>query len=79
MANEPTIELEVKRIKNGRGDSNLLIVTEEAIPDVFIGSALLVPFVDGYKDPIKVRVIVDEKGNPIATNLRTCIVVEYIY
>lgn len=70
---------EVKRISNNSGISNLTIIIDEAIPDVYIGSILLVPFVLGYRDPIKVKVKVDETGKPIATNIRTCIVTEYIY
>ena len=69
----------VTRIKNGLGHSNLTIITEEAIPDISIGSILLVPFITGYKDPQKVRVTVDGNGKPVATNLNTCIVIEYIY
>lgn len=69
----------VQRLTNGSGHSNLTIITEEAIPDVYIGSLLLVPFVHGYKDPEKVKVLLDENGKPVATKLRTCIVVEYFF
>lgn len=77
MSNE--VIFPVKRISNNSGISNLTIIIDEAIPDVYIGSILLVPFVLGYKDPISVKVMADEAGKPIATNLKTCIVTEYIY
>lgn len=69
----------VQRLANGAGHSNLTLITEDAIPDASIGSLLLVPFVDGYKDAQQVEVVTDDKGEPIATNLRTCVVVRYIY
>lgn len=79
ISKETTGVFPVIRLTNGAGHSNLMIVTEEAIPDVFIGSVLLVPVAQGYKDPTQVRVIIDDGGRPVATNLRTCIVAEYIY
>jgi hypothetical protein len=76
---DSTKTFEVKRMSNGRGISNLLLVFDEAIPDVYIGTALLVPMPTGFKDPACVTVIVDEKGAPQRTILDTCIVTEYIY
>lgn len=70
---------DVIRAKNGRGVSNLLIVTDSAIPDVYIGSALMVPIADGYKDPLAVTILISEYGMPLRTNLDTCIVLEYHY
>jgi hypothetical protein len=72
-----TKTFEIFRAKDGRGVSNLLLVIDEAIPDIYIGSALLVPIADGFKDPIKVDVIMDEKGAPMRTNLNTCVVTKY--
>lgn len=69
----------VIRAKNGRGVSNLLIVFDEAIPDIYIGSALMVPIADGYKDPVAVTVVVDNDGIPMRSNLNTCMVTVYIY
>lgn len=69
----------VIRAKNGRGVSNLLIITDESIPDVHIGSALMVPIADGYKDPLAVTIIIGEDGVPLSTNLDTCVVLEYHY
>lgn len=69
----------VTRMSNGNGNSNLMLITEEAIPDIFIGSALLVPYVAGYKDPSYVQVLLDQDGKPAVTKLRTCVVIQYIY
>lgn len=68
----------VFRAKDGRGVSNLLLVIDEAIADVHIGSALLVPIADGFKDPVAVKVIVDNNGVPFRSNINTCAVIEYI-
>jgi hypothetical protein len=70
---------DVIRAKNGRGVSNLLIVTDPAIPDIYIGSALMVPIADGYKDPLAVTIIMGEDGLPLRTNLDTCVVLQYHY
>lgn len=74
-----TKTFDVIRAKNERGVSNLLIVFDKAIPDVYIGSALMVPIADGHKDPVAVTVIVDEDGIPMRSNLNTCMVTVYIY
>lgn len=68
---------EVKRATNGRGTSNLILVINEAIPDIYIGDAPLVPLPAGFKDPIAATVVVDEKGVPVRTSIDTCIVTEY--
>jgi hypothetical protein len=67
------------RASNRRGISNLLLVFDEAIPDVYIGTALLVPMPTGFKDPVAVTVVVDETGIPMRSNLDTCIVTVYIF
>lgn len=74
-----TKTFKVIRASNGRGISNLLLVFEEAIPDVYIGTALLVPVPDGYKDPVAVTVVVDDSGVPMRSNIDTCIVTVYIF
>lgn len=74
-----TKTFKVIRAKNGRGVSNLLLVFDEAVPDVYIGSALLVPMPEGLKDPVEVTVLVDKDGIPMRTNLDTCIVTVYIH
>lgn len=55
----------VIRMTNGRGDSNLLAIINEAVPDIFIGDSILVPYVNGYIDPISVSLRVDKNGIPI--------------
>lgn len=74
-----TKTFEVIRASNGRGISNLLLVFDEAIPDVYIGTALLVPMPNGYKDPVAATVVVDTDGVPMRSNLDTCIVTVYIF
>lgn len=74
-----TKTFEIKRMSNGHGISNLLLVYDEAIPDVYIGTALLVPMPNGFKDPTAVTVVVDNDGVPMRSNLDTCIVTVYIF
>lgn len=74
-----TQTFKVIRASNGLGVSNLLLVVEEAIADIYIGSALLVPIPAGFKDPSQVTVVVDENGKPMRTNLNTCIVTGYAH
>lgn len=74
-----TKTFKVIRAKNGRGVSNLLLVIEEGVPDIYIGTALLVPMPEGFKDPVAVTVVVDEEGIPMRSNLDTCIVTVYIH
>ena len=71
--------VEVKRATNGRGHSNLLAIFTEAIPDMSIGDALTVPYLDGLKDPVRVEILLDENGAPVRTNLNSCIVTTYFY
>lgn len=72
-------EFEVKRLKNGRGNSHLVVITEPAIEDVHIGTVVIVPYAEGFKDPVKVRLQTDEKGLPKRANERFAIVSEYLY
>lgn len=72
-------DFEVKRMKNGRGESHLLVIVDAAVPDIHIGSVFIVPFAEGFKDPIKVRLQIDEKGVPKTANNKFAIVTEYIY
>lgn len=78
-SNFETKTFRVIRAKNGLGISNLILVYDDAIPDIYIGSALLVPLPQGMMDPHSVTVVVDEKGIPIRTNHNTCIVTTYIH
>ena len=72
-------EFNVKRMTNGRGHSHLLVITEAAIEDVHIGTVAIVPYAEGFKDPCKVLLQVDDTGNPIRANDKFAIVVKYIY
>jgi len=72
-------EFKVERISNGRGHSNLLAIIEEAIPDVSMGSAIIVPYANGYKDPIKAVLKVDANGLPLRCDNKFAIVTDFIY
>jgi len=72
-------EFEVIRYTNGMGHSHLLVITEPAIEDVHIGTVVIIPYVDGFIDPIKVLLQVDNNGLPIRANEKFAIVSEYIY
>jgi len=70
---------EVRRLKNRIGNSHLLVITEEAVEDISIGSVIIVPYAEGFIDPVKVLLQLDDKGNPKIANGRFAIVLEYIY
>jgi hypothetical protein len=72
-------EFEVQRLTNGRGESHLVVITEPAIEDVVIGSVVIVPYADGFKDPKAVILQVDDNGKPKTANDIFAIVNEYVY
>jgi len=72
-------EFEVKRLTNGRGHSHLLVITESAIEDIEIGTVVIVPYAEGFIDPVKVLLQVNDKGKPKIANEKFAIVSEYIY
>lgn len=72
-------EFEVERLQNGKGDSHLIVITEPAIEDIHIGTVVIVPYAEGFKDPIKVILQVDNNGLPKRANEKFAIVSEYIY
>jgi len=72
-------EFKIVRLKNGRGNSHLVVVTEEAIADIHIGTVVIVPYAEGFKDPLKVLLQVDEKGLPKLANEKFAIVSKYVY
>lgn len=74
-----TKKFEVKRLTNGRGHSHLVVITEPAIVDVHIGTVVIVPYAEGFKDPCKVVLQTDDKGEPKRANEKFGIVHEYIY
>jgi hypothetical protein len=69
----------VQRLTNGRGDSHLVIITDPAVEDIHIGTVVIVPYAEGFKDPIKVQLYIDENGLPKRANKKFAIVSEYIY
>jgi len=72
-------EFEVQKFTNGRGHKHLVVITEPAVADIIIGSVVIVPYAEGFKDPIKVLLQCDEKGVPKRANQKFAIVSEYIY
>jgi hypothetical protein len=72
-------EFNVERLKNNSGHSHLVVITDRAIPDINIGSVVVVPYADGFKDPLKVVLRVDESGLPVVLNGKFAIVHRYIY
>lgn len=72
-------EFPVKRLKNGHGHTHLVVITEEAIPDIAIGNIFIVPYAEGFKDPIKVILETDERGKPLSVNEKFATVAKYIY
>lgn len=72
-------EFEVKRLRNGRGHSHLLVITEPAIEDIEIGTVVIVPYAEGFKDPVKVLLQTDENGLPKRANEKFGIVSSFIY
>ncbi len=76
---ETTRDYPVLRQKNNRGDNHLIAILEEAVPDFSIGSVLIVPFAEGFKDPVKVRLQLDVSGKPLRANRKFAVVLEYLY
>ena len=72
-------EFEIKKLTNHAGSTHLLVVTEDAVEDVHIGSVIIVPYAEGFRDPIKVVLQVVDKGFPKTLNKKFAIVSKYIY
>jgi hypothetical protein len=72
-------EFEVQKLTNGRGNKHLVAIIEPAIEDIFIGTVVIIPYVEGFKDPTKVLLQCDENGIPKCANEKFAIVSEYIY
>lgn len=72
-------EFELKEFTNGYGHKHLVVITEEAVPDMEIGTVVIVPYAEGFKKPCKVRLQVDDNGVPKTANSKFGIVAEYIY
>lgn len=74
-----TKEFLIQRFNNRAGDSHLVVITEPAIEDIHIGTVVIVPYADGFKDPVKALLLIDENGLPKRMNDKFAIVAEYIY
>jgi len=72
-------EYEVERLTNRMGHSHLVVITEPAIEDVHIGTVVIVPYADGFKDPKKVVLQLNDKGLPMRANKKFTLVSKYIY
>ena len=72
-------EFKIKKLTNGMGHKHLVVITEPAIEDVSIGTVVIVPYAEGFKDPVKVVLQMDKNGQPIRANEKFAIVSEYIY
>jgi hypothetical protein len=72
-------EFEVLKLTNGRGHKHLCVIIEPAIESIMIGTVVIVPYAEGFKDPIKVRLQCDDNGIPKRANKKFAIVNEYIY
>lgn len=76
---EEVKEFEVRRLTNGYGHSHLVVITDEAVPDMHIGTVVIIPYAEGFKDPIKVELQIDEKGSIKTFRSKFGIVTNYIY
>jgi len=74
-----TKEFSVIKMQNGYGHNHLLVITEPAVEDVHIGSVAIIPYAEGFIDPISVKLLVDKNGLPQLANKKFAIVLEYIY
>lgn len=72
-------EFKVKMLTNGRGHKHLVVVTDEAIEDIHIGTVIIVPYAEGFKTPTRVLLLTNEKGLPKRANEKFAIVLKYIY
>lgn len=72
-------EFKIEKLKNGYGHSHLVVITEPAIEDVHIGTVVIVPYAEGFKEPVKALLQVDENDIPKRANGQFAIVSKYIY
>ena len=72
-------EFKIFRSTNGRGHNNLLAIVEECVPDIYIGTVIIVPYAQGFIDPVSVILKVDEQNVPIKFNDHFADVVQYVY
>ena len=72
-------EFEVKRLTNHSGNSHLIVITHPAIEKIEIGTVVIIHYADGFIDPKKVILAVDNKGMPLRVNEKFAMVTKYIY
>lgn len=72
-------EFKVEKLTNGMGHKHLVVITEPAIEDISIGTVVIVPYAEGFKDPIKVVLQTDKNGIPKRANEQFAMVLKYIY
>lgn len=72
-------EFEVQKLTNGMGHRHLVVILDEAVADVHIGSVLIVPYAEGFKDPVKVLLQMNEDGTPKRNNTKFAVVLKYLY
>ena len=72
-------EFKVFRSTNSRGHNNLLAIVEQGVPDVYIGTAIIIPYAQGFIDPVAVILKVNEQNVPIRLNNHFADVVKYVY
>lgn len=70
---------QVQKLTNHRGDTHLVAIIVPAITDVQIGSVVIVPYAEGFQEPSKVMLQLDEKGFPKRVNGTFAVVNEYLY
>lgn len=72
-------EFPVTQMTNGRGHRHFLAITEPAIEDISLGSVVIIPYAEGFKEPSRVVLLVDELGKPQLANSSLAIVLKYLY
>lgn len=70
---------QIKELKNHRGNKHLAVIIQEAIPDIEIGTVLIVPYAEGFRIPEKVSLYVNENGTPLTANTKFAVVEKYIH
>lgn len=79
LSNQYKKEFYVQRFKNNSGHSHLVVIVQPATQNIEIGTVILIPYAEGFKDPCKVLLQVDKNGIPKMANMKFGIVLEYIY
>ncbi len=72
-------QFEVKKFTNGMGHKHLVVITQENIEDQEIGTVIIIPYAEGFKQPTSVVLQTDENGLPMLANEKFGIILQYIY